>query len=284
MATYAIGDLQGCYDELCRLLDKLNYDSAKDKLWFCGDLVNRGGQSLAVLRLVRSFAESAIVTLGNHDLSLLAIAQRRSADQEKVNEELREVLLAPDSIELLDWLRTRSLLHFDHDLNFLMVHAGLNPFWSVAQAQSYAREIETQLRGNNYHRLLGQMFGNKPGGWSAKLYGTPRLRAIINVLTRARYYDARGQIAFSEKGPPGTQKPGLYPWFEVPGQVKRSVRIVFGHWSALGRFQYGGVYGIDTGCVWGGALTALRLDSEEPEFISIKSTRPRPLPLDDFSE
>jgi len=273
MATYAIGDIQGCYDELCRLLEKITYDQARDKLWFCGDLVNRGGQSLAVLRLVHSLGEQAIVTLGNHDLGLLSIAQRPPAEVEKINAELREVILAPDGEKLLDWLRNQSLLHFDPDLNFLMVHASLHPSWTLEQAQLCAREIETQLRGNHYRRLLRQIFGNKPAGWSAKFYGILRLRAQINIFTRARYYDVRGQMSFYEKGPPGSQKPGLYPWFEVPGGMKRPVRMVFGHWSSLGRFQWNGMYGIDTGCVWGGALTALRLDGEEPEFISIESSR-----------
>ena len=273
MATWAIGDIQGCHDELARLIDKLRFDPAADKLWFCGDLVNRGGQSLAVLRLVRSLGDRAIVALGNHDLSLLAIAERRQQEQARVNPELREVLFAPDRDELLAWLRTRNLLHVDRSLGFLLVHAGLFPRWTTRQAEDLAREIEEKLRGDGYRRLMKQMFGNKPDLWNPKLRGIDRWRAGINVFTRMRYCDVRGRIAFSDKGAPGTQRPGLYPWYEVPGQAPRDIRVVCGHWSTLGRFSGLGIHAIDTGCVWGGALTALRLDSEEPEYVTIKSDR-----------
>jgi len=276
MATYAIGDIQGCYDELQQLLEKIRFDPALDTLWFCGDLVNRGGQSLAVLRLVHSFGECAVTVLGNHDLSLLAVAERDESDQGKVNPELREVLFAPDRDRLLDWLRARPLLHTDQDLKFMLVHAGLAPRWTIEGAERAAREVEQRLRSDNSRRLLKAMFGNKPDLWSPRLQGIERLRASINVLTRMRYCDARGRIAYNEKGPPGTQKAGLYPWFEVPGQKPRDIRIVCGHWSTLGRFQGMGVYAIDGGCVWGGELIALRLDCEEPEFIAIKSKRPTP--------
>ena len=276
MATYAIGDIQGCYDELQQLLEKIRFDPALDTLWFCGDLVNRGGQSLAVLRLVHSFGECAVTVLGNHDLSLLAVAERDESDQGKVNPELREVLFAPDRDRLLDWLRARPLLHTDQDLKFMLVHAGLAPRWTIEGAERAAREVEQRLRSDNSRRLLKAMFGNKPDLWSPRLQGIERLRASINVLTRMRYCDARGRIAYNEKGAPGTQKAGLYPWFEVPGQKPRDIRIVCGHWSTLGRFQGMGVYAIDGGCVWGGELIALRLDGEEPEFIAIKSKRQTP--------
>ncbi len=276
MAVWAIGDIQGCHDELARLIDKLNYDPSKDALWFCGDLVNRGGQSLEVLRLVKSLNERTVVTLGNHDLSLLAVGARSEKDQARVNPELRAVLVAPDRDELLDWLRHRPLLHADRELGTMMIHAGLAPNWSVGRAESVAREIESQLRANDYKRLLRQMFGNKPDTWSTRLRGIERLRAGINVLTRMRFCDVRGRIAFSEKGMPGTQRPGVYPWFSVPGHERRDMRIVFGHWSTLGRFSGLGVHAIDTGCVWGGALTAMRIDVEEPEYVVIKSDRPTP--------
>ncbi len=273
MATWAIGDIQGCHDELASLIDKLRFDPVRDKLWFCGDLVNRGGQSLAVLRLIKSFGSSAVVALGNHDLSLLAIAERKREDQARVNPELREVLFAPDRDDLLDWLRGQRLLHVDRDLGFLLVHAGLFPRWTIAQAEEMAREIEEKLRSEGARRLLKQMFGNKPDLWTPKLRGIDRWRAGINVFTRMRYCDVRGRISFADKGAPGTQRPGLYPWFEVPGQIKRELGVVCGHWSTLGRFTGLGIHAIDTGCVWGGALTALRVDSEEPEFVSIKSDR-----------
>ena len=273
MAIWAIGDIQGCHDELTRLIDKLRLDPVADKLWFCGDLVNRGGQSLAVLRLIKSLGERAVVALGNHDLSLLAIAERKREDQARVNPELREVLFAPDRDELLDWLRQQNLLHIDRRLGFLLVHAGLFPRWSVDEAVELAREIEDKLRSEGYRRLLKQMFGNKPDLWTPKLRGIDRWRAGINVFTRMRYCDVRGRIGFGDKGAPGTQRPGLYPWYEVPGMVKRDIRVVCGHWSTLGRFAGLGIHAIDTGCVWGGALTALRLDSEEPEYVTIKSDR-----------
>lgn len=277
MAVWAIGDIQGCHDELVRLIDKLRFDPAADRLWFCGDLVNRGGQSLAVLRTVKAFGDRATVVLGNHDLSLLAIAERKREDQARVNPELREVLFAPDRDELIGWMRAQKLVHVDRGLGWMLVHAGLFPRWTTQQAEELAREIEDRLHGEGYRRLLKQMFGNKPDLWTPKLRGIDRWRAGINVLTRMRYLDVRGRIAFSDKGAPGTQRPGLYPWFEVPGHVRRDLRIVCGHWSTLGRFAGLGVHAIDTGCVWGGWLTALRLDVEEPEYVTIKSER-KPAP------
>lgn len=276
MAVYAIGDVQGCYDELAQLLEKIRFDSSRDTLWFCGDLVNRGGQSLAVLRQVQSFGKSAICVLGNHDLSLLSIAERSQEAQAKSNPELREVLFAPDRDSLLNWLRTRPLLHIDRALNFALVHAGFAPGWTLERAERAAREVEMRLAGDGGKRLLLAMFGNKPDIWSPKLRGIERLRATINVMTRLRFCDVRGRIAYDEKGAPGSQKPGLYPWFEVPGRKPYETRIICGHWSTLGRFQGMGVYAIDGGCVWGGELIALRIDGEEPEFISIKSKRPKP--------
>jgi len=273
MATWAIGDIQGCHDELTRLIDKLRFDPANDALWFCGDLVNRGGQSLAVLRLIKSLGPNTIVALGNHDLSLLAIAERKREDQQRVNPELREILFAPDREEILGWLRQQNLLHVDRTLNFALVHAGLFPRWTIEQALEAAREIEDKLRSEGYRRLMKQLFGNKPDLWTPKLRGIDRWRAGINVFTRMRYCDVRGRIGFNDKGAPGTQRPGLYPWYEVPGQIPRDIRVVCGHWSTLGRFAGLGIHAIDTGCVWGGSLTALRLDSDEPEYVTIKSDR-----------
>ena len=261
MATYAIGDLQGCLDTLQRLLDKLRFDPAKDRLWFCGDLVNRGGKSLETLRLVHSLAASSTVVLGNHDLSLLAIAQRSEGDQARVNPDLRAVLFAPDRDLLLDWLRGQQFMHVDRALGFAMVHAGLAPQWSLAEAEARAREVEEQLRGDGFRKLLKNMYGDKPA-WNPKLTGPDRFRAIVNVFTRMRYCTPGGRIGFEEKGRPGTQKPGLYPWFEAPGHVPRELPVVCGHWSALGLFMGLGIYAIDTGAVWGGKLTALELGSE----------------------
>ncbi|HET7664031.1 MAG TPA: symmetrical bis(5'-nucleosyl)-tetraphosphatase [Rhodanobacteraceae bacterium] len=269
MAVYAIGDVQGCYPELQRLLERIRFDPANDKLWFCGDLVNRGGQSLEVLRLIHSLRDSSIVTLGNHDLSLLAVAERPREAQERVNPELREVLFAEDSVVLLEWLRRQKLLHHDETLGWIMVHAGLAPRWTVRQAIRAAADVERELTGPGHHRLLKHLFGNRPAAWSPRLKGLDRSRATINVLTRMRYCDTHGRIDFDAKGMPGTQKAGLYPWFAVPGMRQRNTRIICGHWSALGRFAGLGVHALDTGCVWGGKLTAMRLDVPEPEYVSV---------------
>jgi len=261
MATYAIGDVQGCHDALARLLDKLRFDPAADRLWFCGDLVNRGGQSLETLRLIHSLRIHCTIVLGNHDLSLLAIGQRREEEQQRVNPDLRRVLFAPDAPMLLEWLRLQKLLHVDRELGFAMVHAGLAPKWTLKIAEARAHEVETRLHGDGHRKMLKSMYGDKPA-WTPKLQGVDRDRAIINVFTRLRYCSPAGRIAFEEKGRPGTQKPGLYPWFSVPGHAPRELPIVCGHWSTLGLFMGLGVYGIDTGAVWGGQLTALELGKE----------------------
>jgi len=258
MTTYAIGDLQGCYDVLARLLEHLKFDPARDRLWFCGDLVNRGGQSLETLKLIHSLREQSTVVLGNHDMSLLAIAHRNEADQHKVNQDLHRVLFSPERDQLIGWLKCQKLFHADAGLGFAMVHAGLSPKWTVAMAQAHAREIETILQGEQAGRYLKGMYGNQPN-WSPKLTGNERFRAIVNIFTRMRYCTPNGRIGFEEKGKPGTQQAGFYPWFSVPGHAERELPIVFGHWSTLGLFMGLGVYAIDTGAVWGGSLTALEL-------------------------
>jgi bis(5'-nucleosyl)-tetraphosphatase (symmetrical) len=262
MATYAIGDVQGCYDALARLLEQLRFDSTRDRLWFCGDLVNRGGQSLEVLRLVRSLDAQSVTVLGNHDLSLLAIGERKEADQRRANVDLARVLMAADRDDLLNWLRHRPLLHIDRELGFAMVHAGLAPRWTLNIAKARAAEVERKLQGEDYRKLLKHMFGDRPAMWSKSLGGVERLRAIINVMTRMRFCDVRGRVDFDAKGAPGTQKPGLFPWFEVPGHAPRDLPVICGHWSTLGLFQGIGIHAIDTGAVWGGKLTALELAVE----------------------
>lgn len=268
MAVWAIGDLQGCYDPTRRLLDAIRFDPAQDRLWFCGDLVNRGGESIETLRLVHSLRENVVSVLGNHDLSLLAIAQRREEDQRKVNADLQGVLFAHDRDVLLDWLRTCPLLHVDRALGWMMLHAGLAPRWTTQLAQKHAGEIEHKLRSGGYRKLLRNMYGDRPA-WSPNLAGPDRDRAIINIFTRMRYCAPKGRIAFEEKGPPGTQQPGLYPWYEVPGRAERDLKIVCGHWSTLGLFIGHGVHAIDTGAVWGGKLTALQLDAETLRVVQV---------------
>jgi bis(5'-nucleosyl)-tetraphosphatase (symmetrical) len=268
MAVWAIGDLQGCYSPTQRLLEKIRFDPACDRLWFCGDLVNRGGESVQTLRLVHSLRDQAEVVLGNHDLSLLAIAERREPEQRKVNPDLQGVLFAEDRDVLLDWLRARPLLHADRGLGWMMVHAGLAPKWTTAMAEGHAREVENKLRGREARKLLKNMYGDRPA-WSPGLAGIDRDRAIINVFTRMRYCSPRGRIAFEEKGAPGTQQPGLYPWYEVPGHAQRDLKIACGHWSTLGLFIGNGVHALDTGAVWGGKLTALQLDAEDLHVVQV---------------
>lgn len=268
MAIWAIGDLQGCYDATQRLLERIGFDPATDMLWFCGDLVNRGGESLETLRLVYSLRDQCRMVLGNHDLSLLAIAEREESRQRRVNPDLRRVLFAEDRDVLLDWLRIQPLAYADRELGWMMVHAGLAPKWTTAMALEHSAEVERRLQGKGYRKLLRNLYGDRPA-WSPGLRGVERERAIINLFTRMRYCTPRGRIAFEEKGPPGTQEPGLYPWYSVPGRAERDLRIVCGHWSSLGLFIGHGVYALDTGAVWGGKLTALQLDTEELRVVQV---------------
>jgi bis(5'-nucleosyl)-tetraphosphatase (symmetrical) len=262
MATYAIGDIQGCEDELKRLLDRIRFDPAGDRLWFAGDLVNRGPGSLGVLRLVRSLDASAVTVLGNHDLHLLAIAEGNGRHVKGGS--LNEVLAAPDRDELLHWLRHRPLMHCDPDRGYALVHAGLPPQWTLDEALGYALELESVLQGPGYRDYLLGMYGNEPARWAPDLTGIERLRIITNCLTRLRYCTADGSLALKEKGTLATRPKDLIPWFQHPGRLTRGDRIVFGHWSALGYWDRDNVWGIDSGCLWGGHLTALRLRRKRP--------------------
>lgn len=271
MAVYVIGDVQGCDAELRRLLDLLAFDPAKDRLWLTGDLVNRGPDSLGVLRQVRALGEKAIAVLGNHDLHFIAAATL--GDPKRLDPGLQAVLDAPDGPELLAWLRHRPALHRDPELGMTLIHAGLPPQWDLAQAQACARELEAVLRSADYRTFLQAIYGNEPARWSEDLEGTDRLRFIVNALTRLRFCTPDGSLALKEKGAPGTQAPGLIPWFAVPGRRSREQRIVFGHWSTLGYWRGDNVWGIDTGCVWGGSLTALRIDCDPPQPIHLPCPR-----------
>jgi bis(5'-nucleosyl)-tetraphosphatase (symmetrical) len=215
---------------------------------------------------VHSLRANSTVVLGNHDLSLLAVGARREEEQRKVNPDLQRVVFAEDRDTLLTWLRMQELVHVDRELGWMMVHAGLAPKWTTQLAEKHAREIEAVLRGDQYQRLLKNMYGDGPV-WNPRLAGIDRQRAIINLLTRLRYCSPRGRISYEEKGVPGTQPPGLYPWYEVPGRVERDLKIVCGHWSALDLFIGHGVHAIDTGAVWGGKLTALQLDTDELRVV-----------------
>jgi bis(5'-nucleosyl)-tetraphosphatase (symmetrical) len=260
VTRYAIGDVQGCYEELRALLAQLKFSPDSDRVWFVGDLVNRGPQSLEVLRFVRALGDNAVVVLGNHDLHLLAIAC--GSRRKRKSDTLDEVLAAPDRDILLEWLITRPLAHFDEHGD-LMVHAGLVPQWTVGMAIELAREVESALR-TDPRALFENMYGDEPTRWSDALSGMDRLRFAINVLTRLRVCTSEGQIDLKMKGKPPRGHPTLRPWFELENRQSAAARIVFGHWSALGVVVRTDVVGLDSGCVWGGALTALDLDTDRP--------------------
>jgi bis(5'-nucleosyl)-tetraphosphatase (symmetrical) len=262
MARFAVGDVQGCASELRALLALLRFSADRDQLWFVGDLVNRGPESLQCLRLIRALGDNAVVVLGNHDLHLLALAFG-SKLKDKPGDTLRELLRAPDRVVLLQWLLERPLAHQDPVHGDLLIHAGLVPQWSVPQTLSLAQEVHTALRARP-EEFLDHMYGDKPDQWNDALQGHDRLRFIVNTLTRLRVCTAQGRVALKAKGPPprGARDPAdsLLPWFEVPGRLSRDTRIIFGHWSTLGFVNTHGVIALDTGCVWGGTLTAVNLD------------------------
>ncbi len=261
MALYAIGDLQGCHAEFMALLARIRFDPARDRLWLTGDLVNRGPDSLAALREVRSLGDSATVVLGNHDLHLLAMAF--APDTVKKREpELETVIDAPDAAELLAWLASRPLMHRDRKLGWTLIHAGLAPQWTLAQAEACAREVERAL-AQDAPALLAGMYGDRPDRWSPALEGIERLRFSVNCLTRLRFVDADGRLRLAHKGTVGDAPKDVMPWFRHPARKTKRDALVFGHWSALGYLSEPGLRCLDTGCVWGGALTALRLDREE---------------------
>ncbi|MDE2235385.1 MAG: symmetrical bis(5'-nucleosyl)-tetraphosphatase [Gammaproteobacteria bacterium] len=261
MAVFAVGDIQGCFDDLQRLLERLKFNADEDTLWFTGDLVNRGPQSLEVLRFVKNLGPHAVSVLGNHDLHLLALAA--GVDKPKAADNLDAVLSVSDRDELLDWLRHRPLLHQDEALGYTLIHAGLPPQWDAATAQSCAHELEYVLRGHDYLEFFQHMYGDQPNRWAPALRGMPRLRFIVNCFTRLRYVSAAGDLDLESKGAPGTQPQGYLPWFLVPDRASANLHILFGHWSTLGEVRGHNVYPLDTGCVWGGKLSALRLDGDD---------------------
>jgi bis(5'-nucleosyl)-tetraphosphatase (symmetrical) len=267
MAVYAIGDIQGCYEPLQRLLDVLNFDPAADRLWLVGDLVNRGPHSVEVLQLMHSLDEQVIAVLGNHDLTLLAVAAGQVKPRRK--DTFHTILEAPDRDALLDWLRQRPLLHHDAELGFTMVHAGLPPQWNLPLAQRCAAEVEAVLRGPEWVSFMARMFGGEPRRWRNDLVGYDRLRFIVNALTRMRFCTADGALSFAEKGPPGSADISLMPWFAAQGRRNADLKIVFGHWASLGYYRAPGIYALDSGCVWGNRLTAIRLDEPGAPVFSV---------------
>ncbi|MES0872715.1 symmetrical bis(5'-nucleosyl)-tetraphosphatase [Sinimarinibacterium thermocellulolyticum] len=259
MSTYVIGDIQGCRDALLRLLERCRFDPAADRLICAGDLVARGPDSLGTLRFVHGLGTAATAVLGNHDLHLLALAQGFG----RARDGLDTVVAADDAETLLEWLSTRPLALHHAATDTLIVHAGVAPQWTVAQTLALAGEAQAVFADRERRRaFLPRMYGDAPARWRDDLTGDDRLRCIVNVLTRARYCSAQGDFEFAEKGSPGAQAGDLMPWFEVPERRSAGTRIVFGHWSTLGRIHWpqANVWGLDTGCVWGGALSALRLE------------------------
>ncbi len=259
MATYAIGDIQGCYRAFRRLLDQIRFDPAGDRLWLVGDLVNRGPQSLAVLRFVKSLGTRAITVLGNHDLHLLVVAARHVKQHH--GDTLNAILRAPDRDELLDWLRRRKMMHAAG--RYALVHAGLLPQWSIAKALALAREVEAALQSDDHDEFLRHLYGNQPDRWRDNLTGIDRLRVITNAFTRLRLCTVKGTMEFAHKGKPVDLPRGYLPWFKVPRRRHRATTVIFGHWAALGLYMDSNVAGLDTGCVWGRDLTALRLSDRK---------------------
>lgn len=268
MPTYAIGDVQGCLEELETLLARIAFDPRRDRVWFVGDLVNRGPDSLGVLRLVHALGSSATVVLGNHDLHLLCLAE--GVGRARADDTLAAVLDAPDRGVLLDWLRRRPMLHVEGD--HVLVHAGLLPGWSIGKARALASEVESALRGKDYKIFLSRLYGSEPTAWQDSLQGADRLRVIVNAMTRMRFCTPDGHMEFHAKGGPNEAPEGYCPWFAVPGRASDDSTLVVGHWSALGLRLDARLLALDTGCVWGGSLSALRL--EDRALFQVPSRSP----------
>ena len=262
MANYAIGDVQGCFGELQLLLEKIAFNPALDRLYFVGDIVNRGPKSLETLRFIKNLGDSAVTVLGNHDLHLLAVAC--GASKTKRRDTFGDILAAPDREELLDWLRTRPLLHSGD--KFYLIHAGLPPQWDMDTATRCAHEVEAVLREKNGGGFFDHMYGDLPNQWSETLEGWPRIRFITNCFTRLRYCDRNGVLDMKEKGGLGSQAAHLMPWFRVQGRRSEGETLIFGHWSTLGYHVENNCYCLDTGCLWGKDLTALRLSGDFARF------------------
>jgi len=263
MPDYALGDIQGCYDALQRLLDKLDFNESRDRLWFVGDLVNRGPQSLAVLRFIKQLPLIPQITLGNHDLYLLD-QLINSKPRRNQDDTLDEILTAPDRDELADWLRHQHMIIHEPQLQLVMTHAGIPPCWTLQQALAHGQELERMLQGDHCAKLLHQMYGNTPNYWSEGLSEVERFRLLCNYFTRMRFCDAKGSLLLSSEGPTTSSPPNSYPWYAVPDRKILTEDIIFGHWAALaGICPVKNIFALDTGCVWGGSLTALRLEDKQ---------------------
>jgi bis(5'-nucleosyl)-tetraphosphatase (symmetrical) len=271
MAAYAIGDLQGCFEPLERLLAKISFNAKRDRLWFVGDLVNRGPDSLRCLRFVKSLGDGAVSVLGNHDLHLICVAE--GVEKTRRRDTLGEVLEAPDRDELVHWLRNRPLMHVEGRV--ALVHAGLLPEWTIPRALSLSAEVESALRGPDYRKLLARMYGDEPDRWRDDLRGIDRLRVVINAMTRLRVCDDDGAMMLGFKGEPGEGANAWTPWFDVPDRRSRDHTVVCGHWSALGVCVREDLASLDSGCVWGRSLTALRLEDRRLFEVRCPATEGR---------
>jgi bis(5'-nucleosyl)-tetraphosphatase (symmetrical) len=264
--NYLIGDVQGCCNALDRLLAEIGFSPSRDRIHVLGDLVNRGPQSLATLRLLRSFGDAAVCLLGNHDLHLLAVAH--GGRKPNRSDTLSDILQAPDRDAWIDWLRHRPMAL--QAQGWLMVHAGVLPQWDVATTLDLAREVETVLRGPDVGAFLSVMYGNEPLRWTAQIEGAARLRLIINVLTRIRFCTADGTLDLASKEGAGATPPGHFAWFDAPGRLTAGTPVAFGHWSTLGLVNRPDLLALDTGCVWGGQLTAVRVDAGQREVFQVR--------------
>jgi bis(5'-nucleosyl)-tetraphosphatase (symmetrical) len=251
--------VQGCFQALRGLLEQIAFNPKRDRLWFVGDLVNRGPDSLATLRFVKGLGNNAVCVLGNHDLHLVAVAEGHAALRR--DDTLDETLSAPDCAELVAWLRQRPLMYAEGGC--AMVHAGLLPSWTITQAQELAHEVETALRAPHYASVLARMYGNEPDRWTNRLTGYARLRVIVNAMTRMRVCTGEGVMQLRYKGDSTVLPAGILPWFAVPGRASSATPIIFGHWSALGLVLEPNVIGLDTGCLWGRKLSAFRLEDQQ---------------------
>lgn len=260
MATYVIGDIHGCYDELQLLLESIKFNPNQDTLWFTGDLINGGPKPAEVLRFIKNLGDKHICILGNHDLVLLALAAEKIIPHNDRKIGFEPVFAVDDWPELIEWLRMRPLIHYDASRNIVLVHAGVLPQWNIKQIQEYAREVEASLQGANYHALYENMFGNQPEQWNDKLSGWERLRFIINCMTRMRFCTPEGKLDLIAKGEMHTAPTDYLPWFQLPRHD--DLKIIFGHWAALrGKTGVANIIAMDTGCVWGNELSALNLDT-----------------------
>ncbi len=259
MATYAIGDIQGCLEPLQCLLKKIAFDPAKDKLWLAGDLINRGPDTLATLRFLYNLRDSITIVLGNHDLHFIAVYY--GLRKKGKSDTLDQLLIAPDRLDLVYWLRQQKLVHHDAALGYAMVHAGIPPQWDLQEALVRAREVETVLKSEQPENFLAGMYGNSPNLWSESLVGVDRLRVITNYFTRMRFCNAQGVLELQTKESADAAPEGFAPWFSFAQRKTRDEKIIFGHWAALeGKVNLPNLYALDTGCVWGGSLTAMRLE------------------------